>query len=168
QAGDVVHLGPVQDARDVIVDAMGEAADAVAKGVEIAADHGHADAAFQRRGEHRGRPTTGNSHAADAAGVELGPGRNVVDRPHDVPDAPSDHRLPDHQGAAGDRLAGFVRQSLPRVDRIAPAAEAHRLDGHGGHTGFNHLNGEVVLIAGFVHAIPPLLVDADDVVDSAA
>src|SRR5437867_1854000 len=51
QAADVIHLGPVQNARDIIVDAMSEAAHAVSERVEISADHRDAEARLQRRCE---------------------------------------------------------------------------------------------------------------------
>src|SRR5687767_15252278 len=37
QAGDVVHFRPVQNSRNVVVDAVGEAPDAVAERVQVAA-----------------------------------------------------------------------------------------------------------------------------------
>ena len=48
------------------------------------------------------------------------------------------------------------------------AAERQRLDGHRRHAGFDHLEGEIVLVARLVRALPALIVDADDVVNAAA
>src|SRR5688572_19769690 len=52
EAGDVVHLGPVQDAGHVVIDAMSQTPDAVFERVEITADECGADAGFERRREH--------------------------------------------------------------------------------------------------------------------
>ena len=52
QAGDVVHLRPVQNARHVVVDAMRQAADAVAKCVQVAADERRLDPRLERGREH--------------------------------------------------------------------------------------------------------------------
>ena len=49
QARDVVHLGPVQNPRHVVVDAVREAHDAVAERVQVAADHRGLDARLERR-----------------------------------------------------------------------------------------------------------------------
>src|SRR5579859_8130894 len=64
KARDVVHLGPVQDAGHVVVDAVRQAENAVAERVEIAADHGGFDARFERSGECGASAAAGNSHAA--------------------------------------------------------------------------------------------------------
>ena len=89
-------------------------------------------------------------------------------RPHDVPHAPPDHRLADQQRPAGRGIARLPGQAHASVDRIATAAEAHRLDRHGGHAGFGDLDREVVLVARLVGALAALFVDADDVIHTAA
>src|SRR2546423_13370639 len=55
QPGEVVHLDEVQDAGDVVVYAVRAAENAVAEGVEVAADNGDLDAFVERRGEVRDR-----------------------------------------------------------------------------------------------------------------
>src|SRR5215510_8381822 len=153
ESGDVVHLAPVQNAGHVVVDAVREAADTVAERVEIPADHRGANAGLERGREQCRRAAARDAHTADVAGVELGAGGDVVDGPHDVPHAPSDHGLTEQQRAASRRLTGFSREALARVNRIAPAAKRHRLDGYGGETLLHHLDGKVVLIPGLVRPI---------------
>src|SRR5215471_21709726 len=57
QASDVVHLGPVQYAGHVVVDTVGEAADAVSRRVEIATYHRSANPRFERGSKKRGGAT---------------------------------------------------------------------------------------------------------------
>jgi hypothetical protein len=113
---------------------------------EIAAHQRDLDARFDRRREQRRRAAARNAHASHARRIELRPAADVIDRPDDVPHAPADERLPEHQRAARDRIAGLLREPFPRVDRIAPAPEAHRLDRNGCEAGFGNLNREIVLI----------------------
>jgi len=56
---------------------------------------------------------------------------------------------------------------LPR-DRIAAAAERHRLDRDRRHSAFHHLNGEIKFILGPRGAILSMLIDSNDIVHSAA
>src|SRR5579884_2696264 len=105
QPRDIIHLEPVQNARNVVIDAMREAADAVAKGIEIAADHSRPDARFERRSKQSAGAAAGNSHTADARGIEVRTRRDEIDRAHDVVNAPGDHGLAHQQRTAGRGLA---------------------------------------------------------------
>src|SRR5262249_25461712 len=51
QTRDVVHLGPIQNSRHVIIDAMRQAHDAGPKRVQVTAHESGADAGFERGGE---------------------------------------------------------------------------------------------------------------------
>ena len=53
QTREIVHLRPVQNSRNVVVDAMGEAPDAVAECVQVAAHECGADPQVEGRCEHR-------------------------------------------------------------------------------------------------------------------
>ena len=119
-------------------------------------------------GEQRDRPAAGDSHTAHAAGVQFLPGRDPVDGPHDVIRAPADHGLAEQQRGPRRRLAGRRARAFRPRHRVAPAAERHRLDGHGRHAVLHHLDGEIVLIVHLDGAVAPLLVDPDDVIHSAA
>ena len=146
---------------------MCEAADAVAKRIQVAADHRGPDARFERGGEQRRGATARDAHAADAARVQIRPGRDVVEHAHHVPHPPADHRFTEQQRTAGGGLAALLREAVTRVDRIAAAPERHRFNRHRRQTGLHHLDGEVVRVARLVGSIASLFVDADDVVDAA-
>ena len=76
--------------------------------------------------------------------------------------------MTDQQRATRRRLTRARAESFARGNGIAPASEGQRLDRDRRHPGFDHLNGEVVLVARLVRALAAGLVDADDVVDAAA
>src|SRR6185295_2654635 len=51
EAGDVVHLGPVEDSGNVVIDAVLQAEDTITERVQISADQGGANSGFERRRE---------------------------------------------------------------------------------------------------------------------
>src|SRR2546428_10521545 len=69
QPGDVVHLGPVQNPRHVVVDAVRQASDAVPERVQVAAYHRDANARLERRREGRDGAAARDAHAADATRI---------------------------------------------------------------------------------------------------
>src|SRR5262249_31632899 len=93
QTGDIVHFGPFQDVRYVVVDAVRQAEDRVAKGVERPADHSHLDARLESAREDGAGAATRNTHAADALPVEVAARCNQVNGAHDIVYTPADHRL---------------------------------------------------------------------------
>src|SRR5262249_10819444 len=72
QSGDIVHLCPVEQARDVVVDAMADAHDALSENVEVTRNERGFDARIERGGEERRHTAAGDSHASDAFRVEPG------------------------------------------------------------------------------------------------
>src|SRR5215469_816156 len=66
ETGDVVHLGPIEDAGDMVIDAVRQAENVIAERVQVSADHGGLDARLECRRERGRGAATGNSHAADA------------------------------------------------------------------------------------------------------
>ena len=113
-------------------------------------------------------PPPGDAHASHAARVELLAGFDPVDGAHHIVNPPSDHGLAEQQRRAGGGLAGGGLRAFLACDRIAAAAEGQRLDGHRGHAVLDHLDGEIVLIAGFARAVAAIGIDAHDVVHAAA
>ena len=71
-------------------------------------------------------------------------------RAHDVIDAPAEHGLDEQQRCAGGRLASSGLRAFLDGERIAPAAEAQRFDGHRGHAVLDRLDGEIVFVAWLV------------------
>src|SRR5262249_30002529 len=53
QAGDVVHLGPVENPGNVVVDAVRQAEHTIPECIQIAADHPNANTRLERRREQR-------------------------------------------------------------------------------------------------------------------
>src|SRR5437016_734663 len=53
QPGHVVHLGPIQDARDVVVDAVADAHHAIAEGIQVAGHQPRLDSRLDGLGEQR-------------------------------------------------------------------------------------------------------------------
>src|ERR1700686_3149987 len=68
QARDIVHLGPVQDARNVVVYAVLEAEYAIAKSVQVARDHSCSNARIESGCKSGACAAAGNSHAANVRG----------------------------------------------------------------------------------------------------
>ncbi len=168
EPGHVVHLAPLEDAGHVVVDAVRDAEDRVAEGVEVAADQRRRDARLQRGAERRHRAAATDSHEPDPARVDLRARLQIIDGAHHIPDAPSEHGFPEQQGGAGRRLAGGLAEAAAPAGRIAAAAEAKRLDGEGGEAALGGLHREVVLIRPLLFAVLPFLVDAGDVIGAAA
>ena len=122
---------------------------------------------IERSGEGGDRATARDAHASGAARVELRAGFDPVDGAHHIVDAPADHGLAEQQGGAGRGLASGRLRAFVSGEGVAPAAEGQRLDGDRGHAVLDHLDGEIVLIAGFAGAIAALFVDAHDIVHAA-
>src|SRR5207247_1272737 len=136
----------VEDAGDVVVDAVRDAHDAVGKPVEVATDHADLDPRLQSRGEQSDRSAAGDAHAGDPVRIELRPRLQVVDGAHHVPGAPADHRLAEQERGAGRGLAGGGAGPTAPGAVIAAMAEAKWLDGERRVAVSHGLQGEVVLI----------------------
>src|SRR5262249_52417144 len=83
QPRDVVHLGPIEDAGNVIVDAMRETADAVAEGVQIAAHISHFQAGLDGGRKQTRGASPRDADDAHARPIQIRARLDVVDRPHD-------------------------------------------------------------------------------------
>src|SRR5579885_3301721 len=68
------------------------------------------------------------------------------------------------------RITSKTRQAImvSPSSSVAPATEGHGLNSDSGHSVLDGLNGKVMLITGFIGAVAALLVDAHNVIDSAA
>src|SRR5262249_10458531 len=86
---------------------------------------------------------------------------------HHVEDAPGDHRLSEEQRTARRGLADVRFERSADGLRVAAAAEGHWLDGHGGEPMLDGLDREVVLVGNLAGTVLAVVIDADDVVDTA-
>ena len=132
EAGDVIALGPVENAGDVVIHAVGDAHDAVAEGVEIATDKGRFDASVEGGGELSAGAAAGDANTADAFAVKFGMLFDPIDSAHDIPYAPGDHGLTEQESGACRGQAGGLTGTFLNVGGIATATESHWFDRDGG------------------------------------